>query len=139
MPLEFLEQYFLDTLTNGSRVFFARYVDDAGKKTPECISPQEELHTASILQIQDAGGRSQQVLDGALKQFIARKRVENMQKRLATVTRRIDRGRLEHALHLQAQQWNVSRTLAVRDRRKKTDKALFSAALPLRSKVLTPT
>ena len=76
--LKFLEQYFLYAATNLRGVFLSRDIDDAGKEATECISAQEELNACAILQIQDADGRADQVMDGALKQLIPRVGVENM-------------------------------------------------------------
>ena len=110
----------------------ARHEDEGRDETVETVNAQEHAHLGPFTQPQDSHRGCKQFVVGNLKQFVARKGIENMRQHLAVVACGRKACTRRGAADLQAQQRNVVGAAAVRAGGEKADKA----PLPLQRAVL---
>ncbi len=94
-------------------VAVARHIDHAGYEPAEVVLAHEQGDALAVLQMQDAHGGFQQLIDGNLEQLIARIGFQNVHHRLAVVAARLQAGALQHQLNPAAQQRNVARATVI--------------------------
>ncbi len=95
-------------LQNQSRAIFeirsvaiARHEDVARHESIEHVLAREERHAMPLLQKQNSARDVEEVRIGDLKEFVARKSLEDLDQRLAVVASRIESSAVQHALELQ--------------------------------------
>src|SRR6266478_5667343 len=85
---ECLFEDFPETLPQRGVVAVAGDIDEAGHKALERIAANKQRDPLSLLQVEDADDRVEQLVFIGLEQLVARKGVEDVQQRLAVVALR---------------------------------------------------
>src|SRR6266481_8820197 len=99
----------------------ARHIDKAGNVALQRVAADKYGDTLALLQVEDAGYRSEQLVLVGLEQLIARKRVEDVQQSLAVVACRRRSGALDDPADLEPQQRDRAGTTAVGQGRKEAE------------------
>src|SRR4051794_4905103 len=80
----------------------------------EAVATLEDLHFRALAKAQNAQRSLEQLLLVHLKQFVARKGIEDMRQRLAVVAIAREAGTLQHMFHFQAQERIIRWPSAIR-------------------------
>ena len=104
-------------------VLVAWHIDETRDKAAVRVASYEQLDALALLQAQNAAADARQVFDVGLKQLVARKSLEYVHQRLAGVTVVRQPRAVEHLLHFETQQRNVTRAARIGYRREQTEKA----------------
>ncbi len=115
-----------ELLAQDAVVAFARGEDEAGNGTAQRVGPHEQRRARPFLQMQDAQHRVEQGGVVVLQQLVARKRLEDVQRRLAVMGVRLEAGRLDGARHLAAQQRYGARRAIVGGRGEQAGEAMLA-------------
>ena len=91
-------------------VALARHINETGDEALQRVAANKYGDALPLLQVEDAGYRVEQLILICLEQFVAWKRVEDMQQRLAVVARGRRSGALDDPSNLEPQQWDRAGT-----------------------------
>ena len=108
------------------RVAVAGHEDVAGDESLEDVSAREERDAMALLKLQDAPRDLKEIVVGDLKDFVARKGLEDVDERLSVMRMRIESGTLDDAPRLEAQHRNLANAAAVRRRREEAEEAVLA-------------
>ena len=112
-------------------VAVARHVDKGGDEPLERVMAHEQRDPLAFLEIDDAESEALERFGVGLEQLVAREMLQDVQQRLAAVSRRIEARARQHLVHLAPQQRNAARTRAVGNRSEQPDEQPFADRLPL--------
>src|SRR6185437_2160541 len=110
---ESLEHDLLDALAHLGVVAVARHIHQAGVEALVGIASRQQTDRAALVEIHDAAGDADQIIDARLKELITRIGLEHVEHGLAVVTVRIETKVLDHAIDFPPQHGDVTRAAVI--------------------------
>ena len=128
-PAEGLEQHLLHLGDDRSAVAVPRHVHQARDEAPVVVPPGEQAHLLALLEVHDAGGDLEQLVDGDLEQVVARERLQDVPQLAAVVAVRTETRPLDDGVDLAPQERDVDGAGPVGEGGVEADEVTFAGHL----------
>ena len=119
----------LDTFAHFGVVAVARHEHEAGVETLIAVTPDEQAHSATFVQIDDAAHDGDEFGGRSLKKLVARKRLDDIDHGLRVVALRGQAEVRDHRIELAAEQGNFRGRLVVGARSPQAEESVFTRDL----------